>query len=831
MSGNLPLTLAIALANLVLGTAVFSRQPRNPINRYFGLFSLFVSLWTFSSGMTLDYYSDSQYVVFFGRLTFASAAAIPVAFLLFSTVFPAMAPSPFTQVVRGFVLAGACFAGASFSPLVVRSLASVNGFLRVEYGPLHLAYGIYWVSCLSLGLFLLTQKLPSLTGFQKLQARYLFLAVSMAGLGAMITNLAIPLVFGSSRLSRYGPLFGLLMMAVIAHSIIRHRLMHIRFVAKRGVVYLVAVAISGAVFALITAVTSRFLEGRHQDVPLSLQVAVALAIALAFQPLKRRLQAWLDRYVYRETYDYQRIIRSASRRIGATLDLKVLLQYLCQVTNDSLKPDLVVVFTREKNSTVFSVAAGMTMLEHTTLDEGTRFELGTPLPQFLSASGQPLLKDELGRTITGGPAEAAVRHLVACGGDVVVPMFSERQLIGFLMVGSKLSGDVYAAEDVELLSTLANQTAIAVSNAQLYRQVLIANEYIENILRTMDSGVITVDASGKVALSNSTAEKLTGIPRTLLSSTTIRELPLSLGSQLQATMADGKPRLQFETTLPTGSVNLIPIVCSTSALTDEHGTILGALAVFTDLSKLKALENEKRRAERLAAFGTLVSGIAHEIKNPLVAIKTFAELLPERYAEEDFREDFAKVVINEIDRIDDLVARLRGLAAPKPPSIGPVDIREPIMDTLVLLRAQIEQTQTVLHREFDDPAPLVVIDAAQLKQLFLNIFLNAIEAMGPGGTLTVRVSRREHQSGQWIVGEVSDTGPGIPESIRSSIFDPFFTTKPRGSGLGLAICRGIMDAHKGTIRAENHGGGTSIIVEFPAVSEAEHLAEEHVLRS
>ncbi|MEK7324745.1 MAG: histidine kinase dimerization/phospho-acceptor domain-containing protein, partial [Chloroflexota bacterium] len=189
----------------------------------------------------------------------------------------------------------------------------------------------------------------------------------------------------------------------------------------------------------------------------------------------------------------------------------------------------------------------------------------------------------------------------------------------------------------------------------------------------------------------------------------------------------------------------------TSALRDERGAIHGALIVFSDLSNIKALESEKRRAERLAAFGTLVSGIAHEIKNPLVAIRTFAELLPERFTDTEFREDFSKVVVNEIDRIDDLVARLRGLSVPSPQAGGPIDICESIIDTLVLLRGQLEQARITVHRELEDAAPHVAIDAAQVKQLFLNLFINAIEAMGPGGVLTVRVGRRITPSGDWVV--------------------------------------------------------------------------------
>src|SRR5262249_14517844 len=255
---------------------------------------------------------------------------------------------------------------------------------------------------------------------------------------------------------------------------------------------------------------------------------------------------------------------------------------------------------------------------------------------------------------------------------------------------------------------------------------------------------------------------------------------------------------------------------------------------FSDLTKVKDLEREKRRSERLSAFGALASGIAHEIKNPLVAIRTFAELLPERFSEVEFREGFSKVVVTEIDRIDDLVDRLRGIAAPTPPQQARMmtDIRTPIADTLLLISGQLEQAGIRVHSEMQDPEPFVGVDEAQLKQLFLNLFLNAIEAMGIGGNLTIRVFRGQTSNPSRVTAEISDTGPGIPESIRASVFDPFFTTKARGSGLGLAICRGIVDAHQGSIRVENNfpHPGTTIVVELPWVPTGLQNAPTEMLR-
>jgi two-component system sensor histidine kinase AtoS len=368
-------------------------------------------------------------------------------------------------------------------------------------------------------------------------------------------------------------------------------------------------------------------------------------------------------------------------------------------------------------------------------------------------------------------------------------------------------------------------------NAQLYRQVVLANEYLDNILSTMESGVIAVDATGQVTRVNPAAERLTGLSSDPLDRSH-RTLPAMLALPLRATLEDQKARPQFETSID-GPAGVIPLVCSTATLQSKDGTPEGALIVFSDLTHVKDLERQKHAAERLASFGSLASGVAHEIKNPLVAIRTFAELLPERFADSDFREDFSKVVVREIDRIDNLVARLRGIASAPQQQLQSVDVRQPMFETLKLLRGQLEQTRTTVHTAADDDTSyFVTIDDSSLKQLFLNLFQNALEAMGHDGNLVIRLARRQGGESDWVTIEISDSGPGIADSVRDRIFEPFFTTKATGSGLGLAICRSIVDAHRGSIRAQNNAGrpGTTIVVDLPAADSAAISLHASVIR-
>jgi signal transduction histidine kinase len=820
-------SLVLSLSLLGLATLVLLHNRRALVNRLFGLSVLTIVGWILSVSIALSSHSPAR-MVFFARLGFAFAAGIPFTLLCLFNAFANETPrSRRIHIVAAGILC-AVFVLLSLSPLIVTSSAVENSRLRLSYGPAHRLFGAYFLACFVFALYTLWRTLQSSSGLRRLQLRYLLLGILLGGLGGTTTNLIIPLIWKTSTFSFLGPYFTFLMVSFSAHAIIRHRLMNIRLVVRRGIVYLVAAVVAGGVFAAALALLTSVLERRREDVPFATEVAVALAVALAFQPLKRRIQSSLDRYLYRESYNYPQILREASKRISSTLDLQPLLEYLCDITKRTFRPDFVSVFIKPKGDDAFRISVHSGFGESREAENISGVEASSPLPTFLRDTRRPLLRDELGRSLDGQLAQQAVANLVQLGGDFAVPMLLEAELFGFLVVGPKLSGDAYFAEDIELLSTLANQAAIAVKNAQLYRQVVLVNEYIENILLAMDSGVITVNALGSVALVNSTAARLMGTSTPLLLSMTLERLPRCLSGPLQAALSDGQPRSQVEGILEAEGDRRIPVVCSTSALRDDQNNIVGALVVFSDLSQVKALESEKRRAERLTAFGALVSGIAHEIKNPLVAIRTFAELLPDRFTDTDFREDFSKVVLTEIDRIDDLVGRLRSLAVPSIQQPTPVDIREPIAETLALLRGKLEQTQTSVVRDFVDVSPLVGVDSAQLKQLFLNLFLNAIEAMGKGGELTVRVRRRNILAESWVTVEVLDTGPGIPEAMRNQIFDPFFTTKPRGSGLGLAISRGITDAHRGTIRADANrkGAGACIIVEFPAVRHADTLIEE-----
>ncbi|MFQ5874024.1 MAG: ATP-binding protein, partial [Dehalococcoidia bacterium] len=757
-----------------------------------------------------------------GRAAFAMAGLSAYTLWVFLHVFPSASTLPRSFAVKAFgTLAGVLTLAAVATPWILATQTIEGTTLKVQYGPLYPLFAIYILTCVGYSFLVIIRKIRVARGVERLQLEYLFMGLLAPGFFATLTNLVVPITLGTSELSKYGPFFSLVMITIIAHSIIRHRLMNIRLVISRGTAYLLAIAIAGGVFVTLVGLASTLIFPGHRDLPIWLQVGLALLIAVLFQPLKGWIQTNLDKYFYRQPYDYQRTIRRASSRIGTLLDLQSLLNYICQVIAQTLHPESISVYIKHAGAEGYCLTAKRRLMEPSEASEPEIIPHGSPLITILAKQETQLLRDDLRQTRSDPESQAAFEELSVQGWELVQPIVEDQTLTGFLVVGRKLSGDPYFVEDIDLSSTLVSQASIAIKNAQLYRQVILVNEYIENILGTIESGVIAVDRDGMITLFNSAAERMTRLHASNIKGNPLRRLPVPLAAPLQSTLADGASRPQFETLLHDEAGQLMPMICSTSPLKDRVETILGAVAVFSDLTRLKQLESEKRRAEQLASIGALASGIAHEIKNPLVAIRTFAELLPERFTDEDFRGDFSQVVIREIERIDDLVARLRGLATSRARSLSCLDLRETIEETLALLRGKLEQSGVTVKRVYKAELPLVAGDPAQLKQLFLNLFMNALEAMERGGVLSIHLARQAGPEKHTLVAQVSDTGTGIPENLLGSMFEPFVTTKPRGSGLGLSICQGIADAHHATIRVYNNTGtdGTTVAIEFPLEEE------------
>ena len=796
----------VLLSAIVSALAIFVWTARtdNPINRWFAAFTLSGAGWVLGiaglhSGIFLDFWS---------RFTFANASLIPATFLAFAHAYPHKSRRPSVAWIHFALFAGVGFSLLSLSTsLVVYEPAFTQAGLNRKSGLLYPVFAFYFVVTWSEALLICFLKWRKARGQARVQLQYLVAAMLLSGTGAIAFNLLIPLLSGRSVHSWMGPYFGVAVVVLIAHAIIRHRLMDLRLVVHRGITLAVAIVLSllpvGILLGILWPRLSILLDANDLVALLAAVVVVGLLIPVIRDATGRLL----DRYVYRTHVNYQRTVRRASAELTRVLDLKILLPFLSGTLVEATNSEGAAVYLLDDDRLRRAIGG-----QH---QERGRFETpDTASPAVLDTLTRTkdlILCDEI---LQEQPTpERALLHaeLTRLNWALVLPLLSEDSVAGAIVVGPKLSGDPFYPQDLDLLMTLANQAGIAIKNGQLYSQVVLANEHLNNIVSTIESGVVAVDAAGRITLFNRAAAALTGLSIDEIKLQPFSVLPACLGEPLRQTLLDGREHTQPEVELP-GRGGTRPILCATSPLHDQDGTVLGAVAVFSDLTPLKELEVERRRAERLTYFEVLASGIAHEIKNPLVAIKTFAQLLPRRANDDRFIEQFGRVVAREIARMERLLERLRTLAHTAERPRYQLDLRAPVTAAIETMRPVFGEKNIVVSIAIA-PVPCPVLgDHAELEQLFLNLLMNAHEATPPQGMVRIELAAGADR----VTVAVVDTGVGIPAQILERVFDPFFTTKKHGSGLGLAICASIAQAHGARLQAENRpAGGAVLTVVFP----------------
>jgi two-component system, NtrC family, nitrogen regulation sensor histidine kinase GlnL len=346
----------------------------------------------------------------------------------------------------------------------------------------------------------------------------------------------------------------------------------------------------------------------------------------------------------------------------------------------------------------------------------------------------------------------------------------------------------------------------------------------EQAIANLEDGVVALDRDGGIVIFNEAAEMLTEI-----SSSRAMELSLEqlfkrepwIIDLAKKTCPPHQESARGEGDLVTRWGQKVPVSVTASPLQDRRDHFLGTILLLRDIKHRRELEEDLKRADRLAMMGTFAAGLAHEIRNPLGGIKGAAQLLRRSLDGQSSLKEYTDIMVREVDRVNQLIEHLLDLSRPPELALAPVNIHEVLEEVLLLESQAVSDEQVKVKKKFDPSLPPVRADRAQLMQVFLNLVKNAFQAMTQGGTLTVvtRVETDFHIRGRgtkrkrliWV--DMSDEGAGIKEADLPHIFSPFFTTKNSGTGLGLATCYRIIKEHGGLIRVEStEGKGTTFKV-------------------
>lgn len=337
--------------------------------------------------------------------------------------------------------------------------------------------------------------------------------------------------------------------------------------------------------------------------------------------------------------------------------------------------------------------------------------------------------------------------------------------------------------------------------------------FTDLLISRLPVGIIATNAEGHIQTFNSAAAKFTGkTPEQTIGHQQGAVLP-----QIQQLIPSGEHELEVldtEILLPPDSPTPNHLRVSSVPIIDGHSNAIGRVMLMYDVTEIKKLEGQVRRHDRLVALGKMAAGVAHEVRNPLSSIKGFATLLGSRFADESEEGEAARLLINEVERLNRSITELLTYARPLPLTIVEVEIEPFIEASLKLILSDAKALGVSVHHEIAMKRTRVRLDKDRLNQVLLNLYLNSLQAMELGGELHVSV--QDGPRPDTVAITVRDTGCGIAENILERVMDPYFTTKPEGTGLGLAMVYKIIDEHGGTIRiVSKEGEGTTVGITLP----------------
>ncbi len=658
---------------------------------------------------------------------------------------------------------------------------------------------------------------------------------------------------------RFSVLALVLIPLTIAYAIARYRLMDVDIIFRRGFAYTAAtVCVLAAFYGIVFSLAS-FAQKNFKDIGSAGMLTVMLVTAFLFQPLRNWIQERLDKYFYQEKYDYRRTLIEFARELNAETDLDEMLTAVGDRVMQTLSIRHVAFFLAgpEDNpqKPVFTLrrSTNASALRTANLDLS-----------FLNWHREiPYFFFERSRLRFDAQAQQwpiSVRNtLTALDLTYFLPCSARGRVVAYIGVSRAENGEYLSSDDVDLLSTLAGYVGIAIENANLYQALQSKvdeyerlKEFSENIVESISVGILAADLNDHVESWNSRMEELTGVSRELALGRPLGDLfPPALVDRLQTFREEGGihhidkfTMRQWGATPSNGNGNgnghgpvrdAAPrestFNIAVAPLVSRNMERIGRLVIFDDITDRSDLERRLVQADKLSSIGLLAAGVAHEVNTPLAVISTYAQMLTKQLQDDEQKSRMLEKIARQTFRASEIVNSLLNFSRTSTSDNAPVQVNKLIQETLSLLEHQIEKAGVRIDLRLDPFLPPVNGNSGKLQQVFLNLFINARDAMEncPPGAAVLEITTLADPSGVKI--DICDTGHGISPEHVNRIYDPFFTTKGarKGTGLGLSVSYGIVQEHGGTIEAfprdvDGHGHGSRFHLELPLSRAAVHAA-------
>lgn len=813
------------VATVILGVLVLATQPSRMANRAFALLCGLIATWMFCL-VAGSLAGDTATLMFWIRQSSASAAFIPLMVNLLRLSILRQDRRLASLLVESIPLL--------LVNLLAVALCQTEFFLRDAklpasrmsiavpvYGPGFVVYALYLMGSLGYMVRMLRRDLAEATGIQRSELQFIILSC-LSGLSLGIVFLLMPNITGLTELGQLLPLTAVIFDVTMAYGIAATRILDVPNVIRRMTSNAVLVMALVGLYLGSWFVFDRAVEAfMVTTLPLA-HLGAALVTAFAMVPAHDMFQSLASRmFIASPSVDYARTMEDAGLVLSSVSRTEDLYQLFAALAQRHFQVKDVAIYLGEP---------GRFRLVHVT--EGVvsgNLPPDHPVVDLLARMHEPLVLDLIPRMRPSELLAAAARAMAAQGVAAACGVRYSGELTGLVCLGSRRGGRIFGGVEQRILTGLCQQLASALENAKLYTEVQDSRIYNATLLENLVSGVIAANRDRRITVCNREAARIAGVDPVLLEGAPIANLPGPLYEILESTYITRREFRDRQVVLADDEGGEVFLNVGSSLFHSHEGELMGALLVFNDVTAIKRLESQVRRTDRLASLGTLSAGMAHEIKNPLVTLKTFTQLLPDRYDDHDFRDTFSSLVGQEVKRIDSIVNQLLRFARPAKPKLEPTPLHVTLEKTCRLVHQQMRQRSIQPVERYEAERDIIHGDGDLLVQAFLNLMMNAIDAMPDGGILTVATQivteelRGEDGSVQFrdmLEVRICDTGKGIDAEAIQHVFDPFFTTKDTGTGLGLSVSHQIIQEHDASVDVVSTlGEGSTFRLRFPLIAE------------